>query len=75
VTKDIISEFVLRTFAPKTDMSFEMMLVAILRIFCKPCSYNRFAMPKVAICTKNIGLPAVVVGIMFKGATLEYPPE
>jgi hypothetical protein len=45
----IISKFVLWTLSPKTDMPLEMMKVAILWAICKPCCYNRFAMPEVAI--------------------------
>jgi hypothetical protein len=37
VRRDIVSKFILWTFAPKTDMPLEMMLVSILRAICKPC--------------------------------------
>jgi hypothetical protein len=36
VRRDIIFKIVLWTFAPKTDMPLDMMLVAILRAICKP---------------------------------------
>jgi hypothetical protein len=32
-------------------------------------------MPEVAICTENIVIPALGVGIVFKGERLEHPPE
>jgi len=32
-------------------------------------------MPEVAICTENIVIPALGVGILFKGEMLEHPPE
>jgi hypothetical protein len=32
-------------------------------------------MAEVAICTENIVIPALGVGILFKGERLEYPPE
>jgi len=75
VRRDIISKFVLWTLAPKTYMPLEMMQVAILRAICKPCCYNRFATPGVAICKENVVIPSLGVGILFKGERLEYPPE
>jgi len=32
-------------------------------------------MPEVAICTENVGIPALGTGMLFKGKWLEYPPE
>jgi len=32
-------------------------------------------MPEVAICTQNIVIPALGVGILCNGERLEYPPE
>jgi hypothetical protein len=32
-------------------------------------------MPEVAICTANVGIPTLGVGILFKGERLEYLPE
>ena len=32
-------------------------------------------MPEVAICTENIVIPTIGIGILFKGVRLEYPPE
>jgi hypothetical protein len=37
VRRNIISQFVLWTIAPKTDMPLEMMYVTILTAICKPC--------------------------------------
>jgi hypothetical protein len=31
-------------------------------------------MPEVAICTENVVIPALGVGILFKGERLEFPP-
>jgi len=32
-------------------------------------------MPEVTICTENDVMPALGIGILFKGERLEYPPE
>jgi hypothetical protein len=32
-------------------------------------------MPEVAICTENVVIPALGIGILFTGERLEYPPE
>jgi hypothetical protein len=32
-------------------------------------------MPEVAICTENVVIPALGVGILVKGERLEYPPQ
>jgi len=48
--------------------------VAIVRAICKPCCRYRFATPEVAICTENVVIPTLGIGILFKGARLEYPP-
>jgi hypothetical protein len=37
VSQDIISKFVIWISVRKTDMPLEMIQVAILRAFCKPC--------------------------------------
>jgi hypothetical protein len=37
VRMQIISQFILWTLTPQTNMSLEMMLVALLRAICKPC--------------------------------------
>jgi hypothetical protein len=75
VRRHIISKFILWTLTPKTDMPLEMMWVAILRAIGKPCCYNRFATPEVAICTENLVIPARSAGILFKGEWVEYQPE
>jgi len=72
---NIVSKFVLWTLAPETDMPLEMMEVTILWAICKPCCYNRFAMPEVSICTVNIVIPACGAGIRINGGWLECPPE
>jgi hypothetical protein len=75
VSKDRISEFIPWTLAPKTDMLLEMMLVAILRALWRPCCYIWFATPQVTICTENVVISSLAVGILVKGVRLEYPPE
>jgi hypothetical protein len=32
-------------------------------------------MPEVAICTDNVVIPTLGIGIVFLGERLEYPPE
>ena len=71
IGRDIISKFVLWTLTPETDMLLEMMLVAIPRAICKPCCSNQFATPEVTICREDFVIPALGVGILFKGERLE----
>jgi hypothetical protein len=71
VKRDTISKYVLWTVAPETDMPLEMMSIAILRAICKTCCWNLFAMPEDAICTGNVILPALGVGILFDSEILE----
>jgi hypothetical protein len=75
VRRDIISKHVLWTVAPKTDMPLKMMSVAILRAICQRCCLNRFVKPEDAMCTENVVIPALGVGISVKSERLEYPPE
>jgi len=49
--------------------------VTILWAIFKPCCKNRFATPEVAICTENIVILALGVGIGFQGGRLDYPPH
>jgi len=74
VRRHIISNFFLRTLAPKTNMLLEMMYVAILKAICKPCCYNRFAMPEVGICPENVVIRALGAGMLFTSVWLEYLP-
>jgi len=32
-------------------------------------------MPEVAICTQNVVIPALRIGILYKSERLEYPPD
>ena len=72
VRRDIISKFVLRTLATKTNMPLEMIFVMIRRAMCKLYSYNRFAMPEVTICTENNVTPTLSARIASNGDTLQY---
>jgi hypothetical protein len=71
--RDIISKFVLWTLVLKTDMSLEMIKVAILTAMCKLFCKNRFVAPEVAIWTENVVIPALSAGIVFEGERLVYP--
>jgi hypothetical protein len=72
VRRDIISKFVLWTLAPKSDMSLEMMYIAIPRAICKPCCQNQFSTPEVAICIRKVVIPALGAGIVFNGERMQY---
>jgi hypothetical protein len=67
VTIHIIFEFVLWTLRPRKDMLLEMTYVAILWAIRKPCCYNQFASPDVAICTEKVVIPTPGAGMLVKG--------
>jgi len=75
VRRDIILKFVLWTLAPRINMPLEMMKIAILLVIWKPCWWNLFATPAVAMRPDNGVISCLCAGRLFKCVGLQYTPE